>query len=94
MSKYKIAHISQQGQNMIIVPLDSTFDHQSQSTQQETIAALQMASRSAGLAGTVVPVWRSGQIMKFIAPRPWLAFFQSLHWNQVMANINKELTIQ
>lgn len=93
MNKFKIAHIREQGQDMIVVPLESAFDLRSESTQQETIAALQLASRSAGLAGTVVPVWLSGHGMKFIAPRQWIAFFRTLQWNQIMASINKELTI-
>lgn len=93
MNKFKIAHIREQGQQMIIVPLGSDFDRQTENAQREALAALQAASTSAGLAGTVVPVWLSGNGMKFIAPRPWLAFFRSLHWNQIMASINKELTV-
>lgn len=53
---------------------------------------LQMRSRSAGLAGTVVPVWDSGGgRMKFKAPGPWHPFFRSLHLGTVHANLNREL---
>lgn len=93
MNKFKIAHINEQGQQMIIVPLDSAFDRQSTSAQHATVDALQVASRSAGLAGTVVPVWLSGNSMKFIAPAPWHPFFRTLAWNSVMASVNKELTV-
>jgi len=92
MAHFKIAHLRQQGQNMIIVPLDSQFGHKSNSDQQDIIAELQMRSRAAGLAGTVVPVWDGGAgRMSYIAPRPWHPFFSSLNLRAVYANINKEL---
>jgi hypothetical protein len=92
MAKFKIAHIRQQGIDLIIVPLESSFGHKSDQDQSETIASLQLYARSAGLAGTVVPIWREGGGHRFIAPPNWHAFFKSLGWNDVMANINKELT--
>lgn len=56
MSKYKIAHLREQGQDMIIIPLDDSFHHKSNSEQQDLIASLQAYASSARLAGTVVPV--------------------------------------
>jgi len=94
MSTFDIAHIRQQGVNLIIVPLDPSFGHKPDSTQAEIIDSLQAAATSAGLAGTVVPVWRSGSTHRFIAPRNWHAFFKSLSWNQILANINKRLTVR
>jgi hypothetical protein len=91
MPHYKVAHLLEQGQNMIIVPLEASFDNQTTSTQQATIKELQGRAGAAGLAGTVVPVWDSGSRMKFIAPQPWHPFFQSLSMPQVMASINKEI---
>lgn len=53
MSKYKIAHLREQGQDMIIIPLDDSFHHKSNSEQQDLIASLQAYASSARLAGTV-----------------------------------------
>ena len=92
MSKYKIAHLREQGQDMIIIPLDDSFHHKSNSEQQDIVASLQAYASSARLAGTVVPVWLHGRQMNFIAPRPWHPFFKSLTWNAVISNLNKELT--
>lgn len=92
MAKYKIAHLREQGQDMIIVPLDGQFHYKTNSEQNDFISSLQAYARSAGLAGTVVPVWQHSGSMYFIAPRPWQLFFKSLSWNVVLANINKELT--
>ncbi len=92
LSKYKIAHLREQGQNMIIIPLDDNFEHKTSSEQSAIVDSLQRCASSAGLAGTVVPVWLHGHQMKFIAPRPWHPFFKSLTWNNVLQNLNKELT--
>jgi hypothetical protein len=91
MPHFKIVHLREQGQNMIIVPLESSFEHKSDEDQRATIAELQERARGAGLAGTVVPVWQSGGRMYSIAPRPWRAFFQNLSMQSVMLNVNKEL---
>lgn len=92
MADYEIAHIRQQGQDMIIVPLDPAFGTKPPSIQQSITEQLQICAQSAGLAGIVVPVWRYGNGFKFIAPTPWKAFFQSLHWNDIVRNVNKTLT--
>lgn len=92
MSRFKIAHIREQGQNMIIVPLDRSFGYKSREEQAQVRNALQLSASSAGLAGTVVPVWDSGGgRMAFIAPTPWHGFFQSLSLPMVARMINREL---
>ncbi len=92
MPRYKAAHLREQGQNMVIIPLDSSFGQQTEQEQSQTIEELQMRSRAAGLAGTVVPVWdNGGGRMSFIAPRPWHPFFKSLNLFLVQQRINKEI---
>ncbi|HVG34965.1 MAG TPA: hypothetical protein VM911_17980 [Pyrinomonadaceae bacterium] len=93
MSKYDVAHIQRQGIDLIIIPLESAFDYKSPSEQNEVVNGLQYYAGSAGLRGTVVPVWQSGGRMKFIAPPNWHPFFRSLNWSFVRANINRELSI-
>ena len=92
MNQFKVAHIREQGIDLIIVPLDSSFGSKSSSDQNDTIAALERCAHAAGLAGTVVPVWRSGSSHRFICPSNWTPFFKSFSWNSIMGNINKELT--
>lgn len=91
MPRYKVAHLREQGQDMIIIPLESSFEWKSPDDQEGTIAELQTRAENAGMAGTVVPVWENHGRMKFIAPPPWHPFFGSLNMRAVMANINKEL---
>ena len=89
---YKIAHIQEQGQDMIIIPLDSTFENKTGSDQREIIASLQAYALSAGLAGTVVVAWRTGSSHKFISPDKWQPFFKTLPWNVIVGSLNKTLT--
>ena len=92
MSKYKVAHIREQGVDLIIVPLGSSFGLKSESDQKSFILALERCAHSAGLAGTVVPVWLTGSSRQWICPPNWNPFFQGLEWDMVLDNLNHELT--
>lgn len=92
MTTMKIAHIREQGVDLIIVPLQSSFGMRSSGEQSEIVSSIQLCARAAGLAGTVIPVWCEDSGHRFIAPRNWHAFFQSLSWNDIVASLNKELT--
>lgn len=92
MNKFKIAHIREQGQDMIIIPLESSFGRKSEQEQSEIIASLQACAIGANLAGTVVVVWKDGNSHRFIAPNKWQPFFKSLPWNNIIRSLNKELT--
>ncbi|NIG79450.1 hypothetical protein F3J34_38510 [Klebsiella sp. Ap-873] len=90
--KFRIAHIREQGVDLIIAPLDSSFNNKTSLQQNDFIEWLQLNAHSAGLAGTVVPVWQSGRSIKFIAPQGYHPFFRSISWNFIITNLNKELT--
>ena len=60
MPRFKIAHIREQGVDLIIIPLESSFGYKSKQDQNSIITEFQERASSAGLAGTVVPVWDSG----------------------------------
>ena len=92
MTRLHVAHIREQGQNMIIVPLDYSFGQKTASEQSDVISEIQMRARSAGLAGKVVPVWPSGGRMFFIAPPQWRGFFQGISLQFVRMNCNKVLS--
>jgi hypothetical protein len=92
MPHFKVAHLREQGQDMIIVPLDSSFGNKASGDQRQMISELQVHARAAGLAGTVVPVWETGGRMNFIAPQPWHPFLRSLNLRFIWMSINKELS--
>lgn len=92
MRKFQIAHIHEQGQDLIIIPLEDRFALLTAEQQDDEVAILQRGATSAGLKGVVVPVWQSGGQMHFRAPQPWHPFFRSIDAAFIAANINRELT--
>jgi len=92
MPRFKVAHVREQGQDIVIVPVDSNFGRKMTRDQQAIAAELELRSRSAGLAGKVVPVWdNGGGRMGFLAPHNWHSFFASVNLRWVFANINREI---
>ncbi len=93
MPKFQIAHIHEQGQDIIIVPLNDDFHYKTPEQKDAAVSELQMRSRAANLRGTVCVVWEdpSGRMM-FIAPKPWHPFFQGLSMAAVGMILNKELS--
>jgi len=89
---YQIAHIREQGQDMIIVPVSNSVGAKSNVAQHELKSSLQYYARDAGLAGEVCLVWESGRQFYFLAPREWHGFFRSINMQFVARNINKKLT--
>lgn len=93
MATFDVAHIREQGVDLVIVFVSSSFGHESSTQQNRTIDGLQVCARSAGLAGTVVPVWDSGGgCISFIAPRSYHPFFSSISLQDVAASVNRRLT--
>ena len=92
MPKFDVAHIREQGVDLIIIPLESNFGYKSQDEQRSALDELQMRSNAAGLGGTVVPVWDGGGgRMAFIAPPNWHPFFQGINLAWVGANLNRQI---
>lgn len=93
MATYDAAHIKEQGIDLLIIVVDSSFGLKTPGEQQEITLALQECATAAGLAGTVVPVWDAGGgQMGFFAPPNWRPFFSSIDLAFVATNINRELT--
>jgi hypothetical protein len=93
MEKFKVAHYREQGAALIIIPLDKEFGRKTPSEQSDIANYLQACATSAGLDGTVVPVWDSGGgRMGFWAPENFHPYFRSINLQYVLMNINRELT--
>jgi hypothetical protein len=93
MPQFKVAHIREQGNDMIIVPLASSFGSRGSTDQNEIILDLEAHAHAAGLAGRVVAVWDDGGgRTRFIAPSPWVSFFEGISLRWVWRNINKNLS--
>jgi hypothetical protein len=93
MPSFEIAHIQEQGQNMIIVPLDHNFEWKLQSEQRAAAAEIQARATAAGLAGHVAVIWEVGNGgRRFIAPQEWHPFLRTVSLAFVARNINKTLS--
>ncbi|MGD1148791.1 MAG: hypothetical protein ABR961_12675 [Thermoanaerobaculaceae bacterium] len=93
MPKYKIAHVKEQGVDLIIVFVEPRYGSLIEADQTAFMADVQMQAHAAGLAGTVVPVWDlGGGRMGFRAPRGLHPFFESISLDFVLANVNRELS--
>jgi hypothetical protein len=92
MPRFKVAHIKEQGVDLIIIPLKSKFGMLGNSEQAAETEVLQVRANSAGLAGTVVPVWNNGgNRMGFRAPQRWHPYFSGLSLSFVLQNLNREI---
>lgn len=91
MAQIKIAHINEQGRELIIIPLDSSFHDKTPSQREATRKALQACVCDAHLEGAVVLVWRSGHNRYFIAPDQWHEYLRHLPWNDIISRLNKTL---
>ena len=93
MPTYKIAHIHEQGNDMIVIPVDSSFGNKMSSDQNAQMVEFQARAHAAGLKGHVVIVWDAGSgRMGFLAPTKWQPFFASINLQIVMATLNKTLS--
>jgi hypothetical protein len=92
MPSLQVAHIREQGVNLIIAPLNHSFGQKLPADQDATIGEIQHRARQAGLAGTVIPVWEQGGRMRFIAPPNYHPFFRNLNMSTICRSLNKELT--
>jgi hypothetical protein len=90
MTTFKIAHINENGVNVVVVFVDPAIAHKSASEQNAIAASLQLCAQSAKLAGNIAMVWPGG----FWAPPNQHAFFGSSggSYAQLQSRINKDLT--
>jgi hypothetical protein len=90
-TSFDVAHFREQGVDLVLVWVNSSFGHKPAQEKASVCSTLQAYSNSAGLAGTVVPVWDSGGRLGFYAPQLWHPFFRGLALVDVACNINRKL---
>jgi len=90
---FKVAHIREQGVDLIIIPVDDMFRLKSSTDQNGVRDEFQLRANAAELAGTVVLVWEAGgNLMGFLAPNSFHPYFRSLNLPFVWQNVNRELS--
>ena len=92
MARFDIAHIHEQGQDMIIAFVNSAVGYKPTEDMEAIRQAIEGCANSAGLRGQAALVWDAGGgQLKFFAPSPWHPFFRSLSLFQVASSVNKYL---
>ncbi|MBS3652452.1 hypothetical protein KEU06_28085 [Pseudaminobacter sp. 19-2017] len=93
MPTLEIAHIREQGQDMIIAALDDSFEQKTEIQRRFVLGEIQLAARDAGLRGIVVVIWQAADgEMRFMAPRQWQPFLRSIDIGRVLGKLNRTLT--
>jgi hypothetical protein len=88
---FQVAHIKVQGVDLKILFVNAELGHWSP-IEQQVVNALQACASAGCLPGNVVPVWcDSAGRRNFIAPPNQHAFFKSVTFEYLAANINKTL---
>ena len=57
MPSFDVAHIREQGQDMIIFPVNDSFARKSNSEQDRVLSILEERAHGAGLAARAVAIW-------------------------------------
>ena len=93
MPSFKVAHINEQGQDLIIFPLASEFGQMTGADQDRELAFLGSRANSAGLRGVAVAVWDLGHgRVAFRGPVNCYPFLNGINMRFVMANVNREIS--
>jgi hypothetical protein len=92
MPRLKLAHLNEQGQNMIIFPLNSSFGNRSSREKNDALAELECRANNAGLAGRAVAIWQHGHHTHSMGPPKWQNFLRSISLQWVLAHVNKEIS--
>ena len=92
MPTFKLAHIREQGQNMLLFPLSGSFSHKSSREQQSILVELEDRAHAAGLAGRAAVFWESGGRTHSLGPKPWSNFLRSLSLQAVLRSVNKSIS--
>ena len=89
---FDIAHVREQGQDMIVFALDRSFGFKSQKEQHEIMYFLQRCVSGARLSGSVVVLWEVDGRTHSIGPKQWGDFLRSIDMMWHAQHVNKTLS--
>ena len=92
MTRIKVAHIREQGQDMLLFPLDGGVHQKPDSEKQHILDDLEDSAHAAGLGGTAAILWDHGGRTYSFGPRQWAPFLRSISTRWVLRNVNREIS--
>lgn len=91
MYKTRLAIFIHQGQEIIVVPLDCSFEERPAWQRKKALDKLKRTAARAGLNAPVAAVWQVGNKLRFVAPDEWHPFLGSLTWNTIISNLSSAI---
>lgn len=88
MYKTRLAIFKHQCQEIIVVPLDCSFEERPAWQRKKALDDLRKSTVKAGLVAPVAAVWRVGSKLRFVAPNEWHPFLGTLTWNTIISNLS------
>jgi hypothetical protein len=94
MAIFDVAQITEQGVDLILVPLHANFEFKSDRERNDTVARLRSGASRAGMSGIVVPIWalRSGKLGCLTAER-YRILLRGIDLEYVADHINGAITV-
>lgn len=92
MPSFDVAHIREQGQDMLLFPLSSSYHHKTDFEQSEILAELENRAHASGLRGHAAVFWEHGGRGYFRGPSSWQAFLRSVSLSWVMRQVNRQIS--
>jgi hypothetical protein len=95
MPTFQVAHLRQDGHDVIIVPVDPSFGKRSPAEQSRIQEAFQRSAAASDMPGVVVPVWEEANgRMAFRAPPPLHEFLKRIDMVYVATALNRSLSLE
>lgn len=93
MPNFEVAHLREQGQDMLLFALDgNSFHHKSDAEQSAVVAELEARAHAAGLAGRAAVFWDYGSSGYFRGPQQWHSYLRSISTQWVARQANRSLS--
>jgi hypothetical protein len=91
MPKYKVAQLSYEGENVILVPMDRSFGKRPQEQKDQELSKLQAAADATGLNGKLVIIWDAAGSVAAFGPDKLKGYAESLRWTSLRTKMNCDL---
>jgi hypothetical protein len=91
MYKTRLAVFTHKNQEIIIAPLDCSFEERPAWQRRKALDNLQRYAAKAGLHAPIAVVWRVGGKLRFEGPDEWHTFLRTLTWNAIMSNLSSAI---
>lgn len=92
MPSFDVAHVYEQGQNMLLFPLDRKVGFKTLDQQRAILHELEDRAHGAGLAGQAAIFWEGNGRTHFLGPKAWRNFLGSIGMSDVLASVNRSIS--